>query len=312
MSRAELQLPRDTRRRGHQRRRAQQPGGQRAGSRRGDVILRGEPAAGRRSVSEAQPASSAACRRGGTAFLLCWRDGQEMFVTVTKRRRARRRQWIDGPAFYLMLPIVTFTTSRRPSNARSSCGSTRRTRRARRSSRPARTPLLGRRLQEDALLDTRRRAAARGASCVLRVRIENGKSRLTFKGPVQPGTMKMREELETVVGDGEVLLRVLERARPARLVPLREVPRGVRARGRDRRDRRDAGRRVRRDRGQRRGHHVDGRSARARAGRLHRSTRTAACSCSTATVAGSTGATWCSTPIRTRGIDAARAPRRWC
>ena len=71
------------------------------------------------------------------------------------------------------------------------------------------TPLLGRRLQEDSLLDTaddqfhRRR-------CILRVRVENGKSRLTFKGPVQPSIMKVREELETVVGDGEVLLRVFE------------------------------------------------------------------------------------------------------
>jgi adenylate cyclase class 2 len=45
---------------------------------------------------------------------------------------------------------------------------------------------------------------------VLRVRTENGKSRLTFKGPVQPGLMKVREELETVVGDGAILLRVLE------------------------------------------------------------------------------------------------------
>ncbi len=40
--------------------------------------------------------------------------------------------------------------------------------------------------------------------------MENGKSRLTFKGPVQPGIMKIREELETVVGDGEILLRVLK------------------------------------------------------------------------------------------------------
>jgi len=45
---------------------------------------------------------------------------------------------------------------------------------------------------------------------VLRVRTENGKSRLTFKGPVQPSEMKVREEVETLVGDGEVLLRVLE------------------------------------------------------------------------------------------------------
>jgi adenylate cyclase, class 2 len=70
------------------------------------------------------------------------------------------------------------------------------------------TPLLGRRLQEDALLDTKDEQL-RQRRCVLRVRVERGKSRLTFKGPVQPGIMKIREELETVVGDGDVLLRVL-------------------------------------------------------------------------------------------------------
>jgi adenylate cyclase class 2 len=70
------------------------------------------------------------------------------------------------------------------------------------------TPLLGRRLQEDALLDSEDEALRR-RRCVLRVRMENGKSRLTFKGPVQPGIMKVREELETVVGDGDILLRVL-------------------------------------------------------------------------------------------------------
>ena len=65
------------------------------------------------------------------------------------------------------------------------------------------TPLLGRRLQEDALLDTADEQL-RQRRCVLRVRVECGKSRLTFKGPVQPGIMKLREELETVVGDGDV------------------------------------------------------------------------------------------------------------
>jgi adenylate cyclase class 2 len=40
--------------------------------------------------------------------------------------------------------------------------------------------------------------------------MESGKSLLTFKGPVQPSPMKVREECETVVGDGFVLLRVLE------------------------------------------------------------------------------------------------------
>ena len=71
------------------------------------------------------------------------------------------------------------------------------------------TPLLGRRLQEDALLDSDDEELRR-RRCVLRIRMENGKSRLTFKGPVQPGVMKVREELETVVGDGELLLRVLK------------------------------------------------------------------------------------------------------
>jgi len=70
------------------------------------------------------------------------------------------------------------------------------------------TPLLGRRLQEDALLDNPSEQL-RQRRCVLRVRMEGGKSRLTFKGPVQPGPMKLREELETVIGDGEMLLRVL-------------------------------------------------------------------------------------------------------
>jgi len=70
------------------------------------------------------------------------------------------------------------------------------------------TPLLGRRLQEDALLDTADEQL-RTRGCALRVRVECGKSRLTFKGTPQPGIMKLREELETVVGDGEILLRVL-------------------------------------------------------------------------------------------------------
>src|SRR5436190_9002139 len=74
------------------------------------------------------------------------------------------------------------------------------------------TPLRGRRLQEDCLLDTpddqlRRRR------CVLRVRLECGKTLITFKGPVQDVQsvpMKVREELETVVGAGLLMLRVLE------------------------------------------------------------------------------------------------------
>jgi adenylate cyclase, class 2 len=71
------------------------------------------------------------------------------------------------------------------------------------------TPVRGRRLQEDCLLDTADELLRRRRS-VLRVRMESGRSLLTFKGPVQPSTMKLREELETVVGDGTLMLRVLE------------------------------------------------------------------------------------------------------
>jgi adenylate cyclase class 2 len=69
--------------------------------------------------------------------------------------------------------------------------------------------LRGRRLQEDALLDTPD-DALRQRRCALRVRTESGRSFVTFKGPVQPGTMKVREEIETAVGDGDVLLQVFE------------------------------------------------------------------------------------------------------
>jgi adenylate cyclase class 2 len=71
------------------------------------------------------------------------------------------------------------------------------------------TPLRCRRLQEDALLDTDDEQLRR-RRCVLRIRTESGKSLMTFKGPVQPGTMKIRDEYETVVGDGHVLQHVLE------------------------------------------------------------------------------------------------------
>ena len=67
---------------------------------------------------------------------------------------------------------------------------------------------------ERAFLDRSRAAAEaetlRQRRCVLRVRVESGKSLLTFKGPVQPSPMKLREEIETVVGDGETMLRCLE------------------------------------------------------------------------------------------------------
>lgn len=71
------------------------------------------------------------------------------------------------------------------------------------------TPLHGRRLQEDALLDTDDESLRR-RRCVLRIRLENGKSRITFKGPVQPSELKVRDEVETIVGDGVLLLGIFE------------------------------------------------------------------------------------------------------
>jgi adenylate cyclase class 2 len=71
------------------------------------------------------------------------------------------------------------------------------------------TPLRCRRLQEDYLLDSDDERLRR-TRCVLRIRIEGGKGKVTFKGPVQPSPMKLREESETMVGDGEVLLHVFE------------------------------------------------------------------------------------------------------
>ena len=71
------------------------------------------------------------------------------------------------------------------------------------------TPVRSRRLQEDCLLDTADDLLRRRRS-VLRVRMESGKSFLTFKGPVQPTIVKLRQELETIIGDGPLLVRILE------------------------------------------------------------------------------------------------------
>lgn len=73
------------------------------------------------------------------------------------------------------------------------------------------TPRHARRLQRDYLLDTTDGSLAQQRSA-LRVRLEPGDNRVTFKGPPQASTMKLREELETGVDDGDTLLRVLERA----------------------------------------------------------------------------------------------------
>ena len=71
------------------------------------------------------------------------------------------------------------------------------------------SPVHSRRLQEDCFLDTLDEML-HYRRCVLRLRMEPGKSLLTFKGPVLPGSMKIRDEYETVIGDGEMVQRVLE------------------------------------------------------------------------------------------------------
>lgn len=72
------------------------------------------------------------------------------------------------------------------------------------------TPLRGRRLQSDAVFDTRDFAlATRGE--VLRVRVEEGHHCVTFKSPLPHPTMKLREELETSVGDGALVITILRR-----------------------------------------------------------------------------------------------------
>jgi adenylate cyclase, class 2 len=72
------------------------------------------------------------------------------------------------------------------------------------------TPLRSRRLQDDSLLDTED-GLLRDRRSALRVRVESGRSLVTLKGPAQQrSVMKLREELETPVGDGALLLRIFD------------------------------------------------------------------------------------------------------
>lgn len=71
-------------------------------------------------------------------------------------------------------------------------------------------PLRARRLQDDSLFDwpdSRLRSTRR----LLRVRQEEGRATLTFKGPPQTATMKVREEIESTAGDGSNLVMILQR-----------------------------------------------------------------------------------------------------
>ncbi|MBP7775994.1 MAG: class IV adenylate cyclase [Acidobacteria bacterium] len=70
------------------------------------------------------------------------------------------------------------------------------------------TPRRPRRLQRDVIVDTAERAlASRG--WVLRVRDDNGDAFLTFKGAVEPGPFKARQEIETAAGSAGGLLAIL-------------------------------------------------------------------------------------------------------
>jgi adenylate cyclase class 2 len=71
-------------------------------------------------------------------------------------------------------------------------------------------PLRDRRLQQDCLLDTADGLLRRERSA-LRVRTEPDQCLLTFKGPVQPSLMKLREEIETSVDDRQLVLDIFER-----------------------------------------------------------------------------------------------------
>ena len=71
-------------------------------------------------------------------------------------------------------------------------------------------PCASRRLQQDSLFDTDD-GQLEDRRSVVRVRRDGSRCMLTFKGPTQPGPMKLREELETSAGDADVLHRILDR-----------------------------------------------------------------------------------------------------
>lgn len=71
-------------------------------------------------------------------------------------------------------------------------------------------PCRARRLQDDRLYDTVDGSLVRERS-TLRVRTDGTDSVLTYKGPVQPGPVKTREELETEARDGRMLHLILTR-----------------------------------------------------------------------------------------------------
>ena len=71
-------------------------------------------------------------------------------------------------------------------------------------------PVAARRLQRDCLLDRPDRQLASGHSA-LRVRAEEHRAFVTFKGPAQASAMKRREEIETETGSAELCLAIFGR-----------------------------------------------------------------------------------------------------
>jgi len=65
-------------------------------------------------------------------------------------------------------------------------------------------------LEENTLFDTPR-GALRQAGTALRIRQTRGHALLTYKGPVLPGKLKSREELEIEIGDAALGARILAR-----------------------------------------------------------------------------------------------------
>jgi adenylate cyclase class 2 len=72
-------------------------------------------------------------------------------------------------------------------------------------------PLRPRRLQHDVLLDLAD-GRLQAAGSALRVRADGDRAFLTFKGPLVPGPMKTREEIETEAGGAAPLLAILAAA----------------------------------------------------------------------------------------------------
>jgi adenylate cyclase class 2 len=76
------------------------------------------------------------------------------------------------------------------------------------------SPHRDRRLQDDRLLDLPE-GNLRQKQCTLRVRVEkfsggHTTASVTFKGPPQQDIMKVREEIETTLADGDTMLRIFQ------------------------------------------------------------------------------------------------------